>query len=355
MRLDERTQIDRYIEAVPKAELHVHLEGSIQPATLLMLAQRNNVKLPVQTVEDLQEWFTFRDFDHFIEIYFEISSCLKTSDDYELIAYEFGANMARQNVRYAEVTFSPSTHQFSLGIPFDVFFSGLTKGRLRVQTDFGVEIRWVFDIVRDIPDVLSNRRRAEYTLTVAEEGMQDGVVALGLGGGEVSNPPERYAKWFEKALEAGLHSAPHAGETVGPESVWGAVRVLSAERLGHGVRSIEDSELVEYLAERRIPIEICPTSNIRLGVYPDLAAHPLRRLYNAGVPVTINSDDPPLFNTTLNDEVKLLVVAFNFDINTIDEILLNGVRCSFLPAEERQALEALFQTEKTKLRREHSL
>src|SRR6266496_6115190 len=177
------TSIERYIEAVPKAELHVHLEGSIQPATLLTLAQRNGVPLPVQTVADLQDWFTFRDFNHFIEIYFEISSCLKTSDDYELIAYEFGASMARQNVRYAEVTFSPSTHQFSLGIPFDVFFSGLTKGRLRAQTEFGVEIRWVFDIVRDIPDVMLNRRRAEYTLTVAEEGMNDGVVALGLGGG----------------------------------------------------------------------------------------------------------------------------------------------------------------------------
>jgi len=355
MMLDERTQINSYIKAVPKAELHVHLEGSIQPSTLLMLAQRNDVKLPVQTVEGLQDWFTFRDFDHFIEIYFEISSCLKTSDDYELIAYEFGAHMARQNVRYAEVTFSPSTHQFSLGIPFDVFFDGLTKGRLRAQAEFGVEIRWVFDIVRDIPDVLPNRRRAEYTLAVAEEGMCDGVVALGLGGGEVGNPPERYAKWFEKALEAGLHSAPHAGETVGPESVWGAVRMLGAERLGHGVRSIEDAELVEYLAERRITLEICPTSNIRLGVYPDLASHPLPGLFSAGVPVTINSDDPPLFNTTLNDEAKLLAVPFNFDINTIDEILLNGVRCSFLPAEERQALEALFEAEITKIRRELSL
>jgi len=349
MMLEERTQIDRYIEAVPKAELHVHLEGSIQPATLLMLAQRNDVKLPVQKVEDLQDWFTFRDFDHFIEIYFEISSCLKTSDDYELIAYEFGANMARQNVRYAEVTFSPSTHQFSLGIPFDVFFSGLTKGRLRAQKEFGVEIRWIFDIVRDIPEEMLNRKRAEYTLTVAEGGMNDGVVALGLGGGEVGNPPEQYAKWFEKALEAGLHSAPHAGETVGPESVWGAVRVLGAERLGHGVRSIEDSELVDYLAERHIPLEICPTSNIRLGVYPDLAAHPLRSLHSAGVPITINSDDPPLFNTTLNDEVKLLADPFNFEINTIDEILLNGVRCSFLPAEERQVLQARFQAEMTKL------
>ncbi|MGZ6365452.1 MAG: adenosine deaminase [Ktedonobacteraceae bacterium] len=349
MMLEEQTHIERYLKAVPKAELHVHLEGSIYPATLLKLAQQNDVKLPVQTVEDLQNWFTFRNFDHFIEIYFAISSCLKTCDDYELIAYEFGAQMAPQNVRYAEVTFSPSTHEFSLGNPFDVFFSGLTKGRLRAQKDFGVEIRWVFDIVRDIPELLLNQRRADYTLAVAEEGMHDGVVALGLGGGEVGNPPERYAKWFEKALESGLHSVPHAGETVGPESVWGAVRVLGAERLGHGVRSIEDSELIDYLAEEHIPLEICPTSNIKLGVYSNLAAHPFRRLYDAGVPVTINSDDPPLFNTTLNEEVKLLFAPFNFEINSINEILLNSVRYSFLPLEERHALEDLFRTEMTKL------
>ncbi len=353
--LDARMQIARYIEAVPKAELHVHLEGSILPATLLKLAQQNNVKLPVQTMEGLQDWFTFRDFDHFIEIYFEISSCLKTSEDYELIAYEFGSQMARQNVRYAEVTFSPSTHEFSLGIPFDVFFSGLTKGRLQAQKDFGVEFRWVFDIVRDIPDMQHNRRRAEYTLSVAREGIKDGVVALGLGGGEVGNPPERYIKEFEKALEAGLHSAPHAGETVGPESVWGAIRMLGAERLGHGVRSIEDTQLVDFLAERHIPLEICPTSNIRLGVYRDLTAHPLRRLYEAGVPVTVNSDDPPLFNTTYNDEAKLLSSPFDFLIDVIDEILLNGVRYSFLPAEKKQAFEALFRAEMMKLRRELSL
>jgi aminodeoxyfutalosine deaminase len=352
MIVDEQANIEHYVTSIPKAELHVHLEGSIQPTTLLALAQRNRVQLPVETVSDLQKWFTFRDFNHFIEIYFEISSCLKTSEDYELIAYEFGANMARQNVRYAEVTFSPSTHQFSLGIPFDIFFSGLTKGRLRAKTEFGVEIRWVFDIVRDIPEMLHNRRRAEYTLAVAEEGMGDGVVALGLGGGEVGNPPERYVKWFEKAREAGLHSAPHAGETVGPESVWGAVQVLGAERLGHGVRSIEDHVLVSYLAEKQIPLEVCPTSNIRLGVYADLTAHPMTDLYYAGVPVTINSDDPPLFNTTLNDEVNLLVDPFNFDIDTINEILLNGVRYSFLPVPEKQALEATFQAEMTKLQQE---
>jgi adenosine deaminase len=341
-----------YLRAAPKAELHVHLEGSIQPATLLTLAQRNGAALPAQTVEELQQWFQFRSFDHFIEIYFAITGCLRTAEDYELIAYEFGAGMARQNVRYAEVTFSPSTHQFSLGIPFDTFFSGLTRGRQRARADFGVEMRWVFDIVRNVEDEARNQELADYVVSIAIEGMREGVVALGLGGAEVGYPPERFARFFEKARSAGLHSAPHAGETVGPESVWGALRALGAERIGHGVRSIEDPALVTYLAGQQIPLEVCPTSNLCLGVYPALAAHPLPRLYAAGVPVTINSDDPPLFNTTLNQEVALLADPFKFDLAAINTILLNGVRHSFLPAEEKQALETNFQAELTRLQRD---
>src|SRR5437763_9311896 len=345
-------KIAHYVSAVPKAELHVHLEGSIQPATLLTLAQRNGVQLPVQTVAEMQRWFTFRNFSHFVEIFFAISRCLKTAEDYELIAYEFGANMARQQVRYAEVTFSASSHCFSLGIPFDTFFAGLTRGRLRAQAEFGVEIRWIFDIVRDIPDEALNRKRAEYTVAVALEGMNDGVVALGLGGAEIGYPPEQFARWFEKAREAGLHSIPHAGETVGPASVWGAVQTLAAERIGHGVRSIEDPMLIAYLKEHGIPLEVCPTSNICLGVYADIGSHPFTRLHAAGIPVTVNSDDPPLFNTSLNHEVGLLFDAFHFDINTVNDILLNGVRHSFLPPQERRSMDATFRAEMAQLHQE---
>ncbi|HEY7346838.1 MAG TPA: adenosine deaminase [Ktedonobacterales bacterium] len=353
MRIPEN--LAAYLGAAPKAELHVHLEGSIQPATLLALAQRNGKQLPAQTVEELQQWFRYRDFDHFLQVYFEITGCLKTAEDYELIAYEFGAGMARQNARYAEVTFSPSTHYAALSIPFDTFFSGLTRGRTRARADFGVEMRWVFDIVRNIEDEARNRQLAEYVTAVAIEGMADGVVALGLGGGEVGYPPERFAPFFDKARAAGLHSAPHAGETVGPEGVWGAVRALGAERVGHGVRSIEDEALVEYLAEQGVPVEVCPTSNLRLGVYPSLAAHPLPRLYGAGVPLTVNSDDPPLFNTTLNQEVALLADPFGFDLAAVNTILLNGARQSFLPPEEKRALETSFQNEMARLQRDLAL
>jgi adenosine deaminase len=340
--------VGEYLREAPKAHLHAHLEGSILPETLLTLARRNGVALPADSVEGLRAWFTFRDFDHFIEIYLTITRCLRTAEDYELIAYEFGVEMARQQIRYAEVTFSPSTHE-ALGVPFDTQFAGLTRGRERARAEFGVEMAWIFDIVRNI--ALERRAQwAEYTLARAIEGMGDGVVALGLGGAEVGNPPEAFAQWFARAREAGLHCIPHAGETDGPASVWGAIRALGAERIGHGVRAIEDPALVDSLRERQIALEVCPTSNLRLGVYPSYAAHPLRRLYEAGVPITINADDPPLFNTTLNDEVELLATAFGLSLDEIDAILLNGVRYSFLSPERKAALEAEFVAELARLR-----
>jgi len=329
--------------------LHVHLEGAIQPETFLLLAQRNNVSLPVKTAEEARKWFTYRDFPHFVEIFVAISSCLKTAEDYELVAYEFGAEMARQNVHYAEVTFSASMHEYTLHVPFDSYFSGLQKGRARAQTEFGVEMRWVFDIVRDIPDPYRTKR-ADYTTRVALECKDEGVVALGLGGGEVNNPPELFASWFEKALSEGLHSTPHAGETVGPSSVWGALRMLGAERIGHGIRSIEDASLVAYLAQEQIPLEVCPHSNICLGVYADLAKHPLPRLHAAGVPLSVNSDDPPLFNTSLNANIATLHDPFHFSLDTIDEILLNGVKHSFMPVEQKRKTEEEFKAEMKYLR-----
>ncbi|HEY4385794.1 MAG TPA: adenosine deaminase [Ktedonobacteraceae bacterium] len=350
--MEQAQRIERYLQEVPKAELHVHLEGAIRPETFLTLARRNHIALPVTTIEEIRAWFTYRDFPHFVEIFTTIARSLKTAEDYELIAYEFGAEMARQHVRYAEVTFSPSMHEFALGVPYDVYFRGLTRGRARAKADFGVDIFFVFDIVRDISDHTLREKRADYTVSVALESRNDGLVALGLGGNEVNNPPELFARWFEKALSEGLHSVPHAGETVGPTSVWGALHTLGAERIGHGVRSIEDADLVAYLAAQQIPLEVCPHSNICLGVYASLLEHPLPRLYSAGVPLSVNSDDPPLFHTTLNDNVSTLHHPFNFSLATIDEILLNGIRHSFMPAEQKQAMEAHFRCEMKRLKQE---
>jgi len=353
--MEDTQSIERYLQVVPKAELHVHLEGSIRPATLLTLAQRNGVILPASTLDEIREWFRFRNFPHFIEVYTVLSSCLKTVEDYELIAYEFGAEMARQNVRYAEVTFSPSTHRYTRGIAHDIYFRGLSAGREKARRDFGVEMCWVFDIVRDYSNENERRRRADYTTSVAIESMNDGVVALGLGGDEHGYPPEQFADWFEKALSAGLHSTPHAGEGEGPASVWGALRTLGAERIGHGVRSIEDAELVAYLAAHAVPLEVCPLSNICLNIYPSLAEHPLPHLHAQSIPLTVNSDDPPLFNATLNQNIQALHESFSFPLDTIDEILLNGVRHSFLPQAQKEQMERDFRAEMIRLRQEFGL
>ena len=333
-----------FIREMPKVELHVHLEGSIRPSTLLTLAERNSVALPAQDLKGLREFYRFTDFDHFIRVYFTISGCLKTIADFSLIAYEFGADMARQNIRYAEVTFTPYTNVTNTGLTFDEVLAGLNDGRARARADFGVEFQWVLDIVRDTPD--TRHQVAEW----AASAVGRGVVGFGLGGTERGYPPEWFADAFAIAREAGLHSVPHAGEIAGPESVWGAIRVLGAERIGHGVRCVEDPALVDYLREHQVPLEVCPTSNLYLGVYPSYEQHPIRWLWEEGLCVTVNSDDPPMFNTDLVQEYQVLAENLGFTAAELEQLSLTALRASFLPPDRKADLERDFVSEFGRLR-----
>jgi aminodeoxyfutalosine deaminase len=341
-----------YVQAAPKAELHVHLEGAIQPETLLTLARRNGIQLPANTIEGVRSWIAYRDFDHFIELFRAACRCLRTAEDFELAAYDLGADLARQGVRYAEVTFSASIHHI-FGTPQETYFDGLARGRERTRADFGIELTWIFNIVRQWKDGRDVAALADHTTEVTIEGKEIGVVALGLAGAEDGAPPEPFAPWFERARAAGLHSAPHAGEHAGADSVWGAVRALGAERIGHGVRAIEDPALVAYLAQHRIPLDVCPLSNVRLGVAESLERHPLPRLLDAGVVVTVNSDDPSLFNTSLSDDYATLVEPFGLSVTQIDDLVLNGFRSSFLPPDRKQALVAEVQQTLDRLKQLH--
>jgi aminodeoxyfutalosine deaminase len=252
--------------------------------------------------------------------------------------------MARQQIRYAEVTFSPYTNVALTGLPFDEILAGLNDGRARAGHDFGVEFRWVLDIVRDNPDT---RLQVAAWAAAAQD---RGVVALGTGGTERTFPPEGFADAFALAREAGLHSVPHAGETAGPESVWGALRLLAAERLGHGVRSVEDPALVDVLRERQIPLEICPTSNLRLGVYASYEEHPVRRLWDQGLYVTVHSDDPPMFNTDLVQEYRILATRLGFTPADLEQLSLRALQASFLPAGRKAQLAQEFDAEFARLR-----
>jgi aminodeoxyfutalosine deaminase len=314
-------ELIEFVQALPKAELHIHLEGAIEPETVLQLAKRHDMldRLPSTEVAGLREWFTFTDFEHFVKIYLTIQDMLRVPDDFALIAYQLGADMARQNIRYREATFTPYTHVVyqDKGLTIQDVLEGLERGRQQAKEEFGVEIRWVFDIHRNLPyqingDGSFNPEPADMTLEFAIAGQDYGVVGLGIGGYEVGAPPEDFEEVFVQAKFAGLLSLPHAGETMGPESVWGSVRELQADRIGHGVRSIEDPKLLELLVDYQIPLEVNPTSNIQLHVYESIEEHPFKKLDDMGIPVTINSDDPPLFNSNLSQEYLLVAEAFGY-------------------------------------------
>lgn len=340
--------LESFIRAMPKVELHVHLEGAIQPETLLTLAQQHQITLPATTVADLRTWYTFTNFAHFVEIYLAVSDCIRTPADIELIAREFLANQAAQQIRYTEVTYTAYTHYHFKGLAFDDQLAALNRARAWAEAELGVTMRYIIDIPRSISPA-----EGELVAEWAISGMDAGVVALGLGGPEAGNPPEKFVSAFERARAAGLPSVPHAGETVGPESIRGALRTLHAIRIGHGVRCLEDTSLVAELRTRQIPLEVCPTSNVCLGVVSSLAEHPLPRLLNAGLYVTINSDDPPMFNTTLTDEYVAIAHAFEFNVDMIERMVFNAVRSSLLPSHVRTEMEAQFATEFAHLRSLH--
>lgn len=335
-RSTESVELSTFIQEMPKAEIHVHLEGTIEPRTVLELAKRHNKleTLPSQTVDGIRNWFQFTDFPHFVKIYVTISDLLRTPDDFALIVHECGAAMSAQNIRYRELTFTPYTHTDLLdkGLTIDDVMAGLEAGRKAAQQEFGVEMRWVFDIPRNLsfrdtqrqPTDRYDPRPAERTLEYALMGKDAGVVGFGLGGYEVGAPPEPFAHAFKEARQAGLLSVPHAGETMGPESVWGAINDLGATRIGHGVRAMEDPALLHELKERDVVLEINPTSNICLHVYRRAAEHPFPHLDRMGLTVTVNSDDPPLFNTTLTQEYALLAHEFGYDAAGLARIARNA-------------------------------
>lgn len=246
------------------------------------------------------------------------------------------------------MTYTPYSQYLASGLAFVDQLAAINRAREWAAKELNVHMGLVLDISRQItPD------EGLVTAEWAVQGMGEGVVALGLGGPEVGNPPEKFVEAFDLARSAGLHSVPHAGETVGPESIWGALGALKAERIGHGVNCLQDSVLVKELRQRQIALEVCPTSNVCLKIVPGLASHPLPRLLSEGLLVSLNSDDPPMFNTTLTDEYLKAAEVFHFDVEAIEKLVFNALKVSFLPLEQKTALEKHFRAEFLWLTAEH--
>jgi aminodeoxyfutalosine deaminase len=340
--------LSSFIAAMPKVELHVHLEGATRPETLLTLAQRHNITLPANTVEGLREWFVFRDFPHFVDIYVAISDAIRTYDDLELITREFFMGQAEQNIRHTEFTYTPYTHAQLKGWVIEEQLAALNRARAWASAEYGMTSGMIWDIAREV-----DAEKGLITAQWVRDHYGDGVIALGFGGYEVGHPVEKHTPSFELMHTSGVPCILHAGETGGADSIWGAIKVGNTQRIGHGVRCLEDASLVEYLRREQIPLEVNPTSNVRLGVAPSLAEHPLPRLMAEGLYVTVNSDDPPMFNTTLTQEYQMCAETFGWDVNVVERLVMNAVGAAMLPPPQKAEMARTFAAEFARLRPLH--
>ncbi len=339
-------ELEEFIARMPKVELHVHLEGSITPRTLLELAQRNGVEIPARDVAGVEQLFRYRNFGEFLTVFMNLARAIVRGSDFERLAYELGIALAEQNILYAEVMLSPMQH-LRRGMDLLETIEGTATGFAQAERETGIMWRIALDYGRQYgPD------QAWEVLEVARRAMPYGVVGWSIGGNEIGHPPEPFAEVFANARKAGLHVMAHAGEVAGPPSIWGAIEMLQAERLGHGIRSVDDPELLEYLRDHQVVLDICPSSNLLTGATATWNSHPLRQLYDAGVAVTINSDDPTFFHTTLTEEFRRVVQHFGFGVDDLCVLALNSARAAFLPETEKTALVERVEKQLAALRSE---
>ena len=324
---------DDFIAGLPKAELHVHHVGSASPRIVAELAARHPGVVPAEE-EELARYFVFDDFAHFIRIYLSVVDLVRTAEDVRLLTYEVARDLAAQNVRYAELTVTPYT-SVTEQLPVPAFLEAIEDARVGAARDLGLELRWIFDIPADF-----GLPAAELTASAALDHDVPGLVGFGIGGSERGFPRSMFRAQFDRARAAGLHSVPHAGETTGPETIWDAVLNLGAERIEHGITAVHDPRLLEHLAEHRITLDVCPTSNVALGVVPSLDEHPLPALVAAGVPVSIATDDPPMFGTDLNREYAIAARLLQLDEPGLVALAAAAVDGSFASDATKRALRA---------------
>ncbi|MFD7440675.1 adenosine deaminase [Streptomyces sp. NPDC059909] len=320
------TDLHPFIAGLPKAELHVHHVGSASPRIVSELAARHpDSKVPTDP-DALADYFTFTDFAHFIEVYLSVVDLVRTPEDVRLLTFEVARDMARQNIRYAELTITPFS-SIRRGIPERGFMEAIEDARKAAESELGVVLRWCFDIPGE-----AGLDAAEETARLAVGLRPEGLVSFGLGGPEIGVPRPQFKPYFDRAVAAGLRSVPHAGETTGPGTIWDALNDLRAERIGHGTSAPQDPKLLAHLAEHRIPLEVCPTSNIATRAVANLDEHPIKEMVAAGVLVTINSDDPPMFGTDLNNEYAVAARLLELDERGVAALAKNAVEASFLDA-----------------------
>ena len=324
---------DTLIAQLPKCELHIHVEGSLEPELMFGLARRNGIRLPYASVEAVRQAYRFRNLQDFLDIYYQGMSVLVTEQDFYDLAFAYLARAHADKVRHVEMFFDPQGHT-SRGIPFATVLEGLSRAIADASEKLGVKASLIMCFLRHLEEA-----DAERTLDAALP-FKDRIAGVGLDSSEQGNSPGKFKRVFERARAAGFFLTAHAGEEGPPSYVWEALDVLGVARIDHGVRSMEDEPLVERLARERVPLTVCPLSNVRLRVVEDLAHHPLRRMLDKGLVATVNSDDPAYFGGYVQENYRAAAQALRLGRDEVAALVRNGIAASLMPKSEKAALLA---------------
>lgn len=332
-------RLEQLLLKIPKIELHLHLEGAIPAKTLLDLAMKRGNDRSLRTLDDLHKKLTFREFSHFIELWAWMTTLIREESEFEEISYEVLQELSRQNVKYVEASYSPGDY-WRQGFSVEGITENLMKGKERAARDFDIKCELIIDLIRD-----HGPEKGLQYLNAATPYLGKGVIGIGLGGSEQSFPPDPYVPIYKEARERGFRLTAHAGEAAGSHSIRTAVEKLGVERVGHGVRATEDPLLMTLLLEKQIPLDMCVTSNLRTGVCKSIETHPIKEYFRQGLMVTVNSDDPTMFNTSLTQEYVTLVQKLGFDLADLRRLGANSIDASFMSEESKKAMRVQFATE----------
>lgn len=316
---------------LPHAELHLHLEGTLEPELVMTLAARNGVELPFADIESLRAAYRFDDLQSFLNLYYANMAVLRTADDFATMTHAYLERAARGGVRHAEVMFDPQAH-ISRGVSLETVVEGIGSALATSTDDHGVSTLLIAAFLRDQPE--------DEAIEVLDQllGMAAPIAAIGLDSAEVGNPPSKFVRLFQRAGEAGLHRVAHAGEEGPPAYVTDSLDLLGVERIDHGIRSMEDADLVARLVAEQVPLTVCPLSNVALRAVDDLAAHPLARMLQEGLNVSVHSDDPAYFGGYLDDNTAAVVQTLGISRQQQARLAANSIRSSFLPVGEQAML-----------------
>lgn len=323
--------MDKFVQDLPKAELHLHIEGTIEPEMMFELAKRNQIDLPYASVEEIRDAYNFENLQSFLDLYYQGSQVLHKERDFYELTWAYMEKAASQNVKHAEIFFDPQSHT-QRGISFETVYQGIYQALEDAGSKFGISFQLILSFLRDL-----SAEEAFVTLEAALP-YKETIIAVGLDSAEKGNPPSKFQEVFKKAQAEGFLTVAHAGEEGPPEYIWEAIKLLQVSRIDHGVRSMEDPELLDYLNDKQIPLTVCPLSNVELKVFNSMSEHNLKKLLNKGLCVTVNSDDPSYFGGYIAENFQSAKDALNLSKEELYQLAKNSFQASFLPPEVKHRL-----------------